>query len=381
MAWYRAISTGVASTLARWEVSTNSGSTWTAASVLPTAADDVYPNGFTVTLDYDIVADKLINRTALGVAAGGSFPIGAANTITADIYGGTVSCVSYNGTAFKTIVGDLFGSITTALAAAVDNTSTGTIYIVGNATGGSVNASMAIYNRSSGVSQVVGDCIGGTSSNAPGLYNGVNPGGGGNCIVARAIASSTHAGVLSLGATITVVTAISHTNVVALRGNTSSIYHVTNAICTGGQMICDVMTRVLMQPNGYFQFPDTASNFTIYNSLASQGQASASDVRSGTSYANGTLTGTAAIPPAASVALNVPVDNTVGSYVLTVDTNAIVSGVTSGLTANLPSVLSQPLAEDLLTEISTSSNPVAERLRNVSTVQTTGSQLTALTIS
>jgi hypothetical protein len=39
------------------------------------------------------------------------------------------------------------------------------------------------------------------------------------------------------------------------------------------------------------------------------------------------------------------------------------------------------LAEDLLTELSTSSNALAERLRNVSTVQTTGSQLTALTIS
>jgi hypothetical protein len=45
------------------------------------------------------------------------------------------------------------------------------------------------------------------------------------------------------------------------------------------------------------------------------------------------------------------------------------------------SVNTAQLAEDLLNEISTSSNPVAERLRNVSTVQTTGSQLTALTIS
>jgi hypothetical protein len=63
---------------------------------------------------------------------------------------------------------------------------------------------------------------------------------------------------------------------------------------------------------------------------------------------------------------------------VTVDTNAIVSGITSGLTVSLPSVLSQPLAEDLLTEISTSSNPVAERLRNASTVQTTGAQIAAL---
>ena len=39
------------------------------------------------------------------------------------------------------------------------------------------------------------------------------------------------------------------------------------------------------------------------------------------------------------------------------------------------------LAEDLLNEISTSSNALAERLRNVSTVQTTGTQISALTLS
>jgi hypothetical protein len=41
----------------------------------------------------------------------------------------------------------------------------------------------------------------------------------------------------------------------------------------------------------------------------------------------------------------------------------------------------QQLASDLLNEISSSSNPLAERLRNVSTVQTTGAQISALTIS
>jgi hypothetical protein len=39
------------------------------------------------------------------------------------------------------------------------------------------------------------------------------------------------------------------------------------------------------------------------------------------------------------------------------------------------------LAEDLLSEISTSSNALAERLRNVSTIQTTGAQISALTLS
>lgn len=37
------------------------------------------------------------------------------------------------------------------------------------------------------------------------------------------------------------------------------------------------------------------------------------DVRSGTSYSGGALTGTLAVPPAASVAVGVPVDNTVGT--------------------------------------------------------------------
>jgi hypothetical protein len=39
------------------------------------------------------------------------------------------------------------------------------------------------------------------------------------------------------------------------------------------------------------------------------------------------------------------------------------------------------LAEDLLSEISTSSNALAERLRNVSTIQTTGAQISALTLT
>ncbi len=54
--------------------------------------------------------------------------------------------------------------------------------------------------------------------------------------------------------------------------------------------------------------------FTADNSL---GQAVPSDVRSGTVYASGSLTGTCAVPAAGSVALGVPVDATTGTAVLT----------------------------------------------------------------
>jgi len=54
--------------------------------------------------------------------------------------------------------------------------------------------------------------------------------------------------------------------------------------------------------------------FTADNSF---GQASVSDVRFGTVYASGTLTGVAYIPSASSVAFGVPVDNTTGTAALT----------------------------------------------------------------
>lgn len=54
--------------------------------------------------------------------------------------------------------------------------------------------------------------------------------------------------------------------------------------------------------------------FTADNSLD---QASISDVRFGTVYASGALTGVAYIPTAGSVAAGVPVDNTVGTATLT----------------------------------------------------------------
>jgi len=75
------------------------------------------------------------------------------------------------------------------------------------------------------------------------------------------------------------------------------------------------------------------------------------NVRNGVSYSFGTYTGTLIVPTASAVSYGVAVDNTTGSAILS--------------------------PTDLFNAISGSSNPVAIRLRNVSTVQTTGDQLQA----
>jgi hypothetical protein len=85
-------------------------------------------------------------------------------------------------------------------------------------------------------------------------------------------------------------------------------------------------------------------------------QANASDVRSGVSYASGLLTGTCNVPSANSVALGIPVDNTVGLAVLRPQDIWNMSTLS-------------------LTAVGT----IGDRLKNVSTVATVGSQLAALT--
>jgi hypothetical protein len=79
-----------------------------------------------------------------------------------------------------------------------------------------------------------------------------------------------------------------------------------------------------------------------------------SDVRFGTSYALGTLTGTLRMPVANQVTFGVQVDNTFGNAVLTAD------GIWNYLVSNL-----------------NTPDSIGMRLKNVSTPQTTGEQLEA----
>jgi hypothetical protein len=68
------------------------------------------------------------------------------------------------------------------------------------------------------------------------------------------------------------------------------------------------------------------------------GNPAASDVRSGTAYGGGSLTGTLAVPPVGSVALGVPVGATTGTAILTaanVQTALTSQGLTIARASNL----------------------------------------------
>jgi len=139
-------------------------------------------------------------------------------------------------------------------------------------------------------------------------------------------------------------------------------------ICSryGTMPIACVRMHLIPNAASYFEFRDETTNGAISpgavapaTRLVSPGGAVdapiPANVRSGISYASGTLLGTMAVPSPSNVANNVPVDNTVGTAVL--DPNAI---------------WSVPLAS-----INTL-NSIGRRVKNAATVETTGAQIESI---
>lgn len=94
---------------------------------------------------------------------------------------------------------------------------------------------------------------------------------------------------------------------------------------------------------------------TLYTPGVATGHPAEANVRTGVVYGpTNNLTGTCAVPPAAAVGVGVPVDNTVGTGYL-----------------NATDIWNMPLASI------TTPNSIGERLKDASTVQTTGAQLAA----
>jgi hypothetical protein len=110
----------------------------------------------------------------------------------------------------------------------------------------------------------------------------------------------------------------------------------------------DETTNGALSPGAIAPATRLVSPATLVDNLAP------SDVRFGTSYALGTLTGTLRMPVANQVTFGVQVDNTFGNAVLTAD------GIWNYLVSNL-----------------NTPDSIGMRLKNVSTPQTTGEQLEA----
>jgi len=364
MANYRAVASG------NW----SAGATWGGGAVPPNAAGhSIYSNTFTVTVDTNVDVALVTNAANAGTfvgggtaASGGTFPLSNGVTMTSSITASTAStnCVSFSGTSpnTATIVGTVTGGGSTAIGVAnvstgtliinsagtntgraFSNTSTGTLTITGNCTAsGGGGSTPLLTNSAGGVVNLTGNLVGGTGGGSSGINNTSN--GAINIIgnvsggTAAVGVSNTSTGIVTIVGDVTATTqnAISSTSA-TVRISGSFIYAIDGTIpVSAPRMILNTtpaLAKTRYALNGAGTYVDM---FTTDNSF---GQASVSDVRFGTVYASGTLTGVAYIPSASSVAFGVPVDNTTGTATLTAaDVRAAIGMASANLDTQLAAI-------------------------------------------
>lgn len=385
---------------------------------LPTSADDVYSNTFTVTIDTSPTVLSISNATATGVTAGGSFV--PSNGI-------TLTCTGAGITAGSTVTPCFTSSLTSGQSCSlvanitggsgngsygVSNSGAGTVNITGNCTGGSASTGPnGVNNGSTGAVNITGNCTGGAGTNSHGASNG---GTGtlnitGNCTGASGTIGSSGANNNSTG-TMTVIGSLSANGYPAIAlGNIAQNTFLTGPFIGTAQGVpasvalrwrwiasvgSSYMTAVNSTATGYKNL------FTADNSSSTSGQPAASNVRSGTVYGPANeLTGTCAVPGASSVLSGVPVDNTTGtatvsaasirsalgmasanldtqlsnvpSSVWSATTRTITGGTVDTLT-NSPDV---PTEAEIASQVRTELTPELNRIANCATVATTGQQI------
>jgi hypothetical protein len=183
---------------------------WNTGGALPTTADDVFANGFTVTIDVNATVLTIRNTSLASpvIVAGGTFvpanqtiltctattgvvasstcyacslTTGQTCTLNANIAGGSAAggAVRNNGGGTLLVNGNSIGSSTFNNSSGIINSSTGTITITGNATGGVAGSNTVglnnagIENVTGGTINLIGNCFGGNSGawRAPGIFN------------------------------------------------------------------------------------------------------------------------------------------------------------------------------------------------------------------
>lgn len=365
----------------------SAGATWV-GGVPPTSADDaVIGAGHTVTLDVDATVISLSGaaNTAsnLAITTSRNFTCTGANGITAkSINSGlglvriatagitvninsvlrgsaasSTNAVSINSNCIVNIVGNVLNQLgssggTTTLSIAGG----ATVYITGDLISnvGNTGATTALTVDGGATVTITGDV------NAA-LTSTVNPSAIRNVISACTIniTGNVTAGVATAltstqNSTITVVgTITANTNNVAINMSSGNITISTPCLnATNGLMAVFAPTVKIYNAIASWRFATDvpATNKFIYSAGVALGNPVIANVRNGTVYgASNELTGSLIMAVPANVRKGVNTDATVGTADLT--------------------------AQDIFTEIASSSDPIAVRLRNIATVQTTGAQL------
>lgn len=339
----------------------NNTATWstTAAGApgasVPVAGDNAIANNFTVTITADATCDNITNGTTYGGTAGGGFNLNNGITLTvlaSVLTGATGGTLRLSGTNSATVSAVSITSANVSNTDCILHSGTGTLTV--NATtiqggGTSANSSRCINLTASGTANVTastitggsettgtaGAILGGATStitiNAASLFGGSQAASpavyanGGICSITGNLFATTSCEAVKVISTTTLIVI---GNVTAANGRSAISGSPTNAIRVSGSFTYSsdgtppttqklILNTTPTAAKTRYALNGAGTYVDMYTADNSLGQAIPADVRLGTVYASGSLTGTLAVPPVGSVALGVPVDATVGTAVLT----------------------------------------------------------------
>lgn len=366
----------------RYAVATGNWSntaTWNGGT-LPATTDDVRSNGFVVTVDSDRTAATVSNKseTSPSVAAGGYFGLangvtltatngiiggfnvtspvsgGAVNfqlntpnsaTIVGAVSGGSASNmrgVLASGSGTLNLVGNVVGGSSTS-AYGVNTTGAGTLNITGSVTGGSGSAAVGVLHNGTGTTNITGSCTGGSASNSHGVQQ--NNASGLLVVTGDAVGGAVGAGIASVA-----TGSITHTGPCTASAGAPGLYGQigAGAIRASGPFLAHSSGVVgISAPKWQWIASPIGTYMEVYiNTLASKRNLytadyttalhmpAEDDVRNGTVYGPANeLEGTLAVPPTASVAFGVPVDDTTGTAVIN---GASIDAIGALIAANFP---------------------------------------------
>lgn len=397
MANYKAIASGNWSNLATWQ--DNRSGSFVASTVLPGAADVVYWNNFTVAINQDVTVFEIRNNSATGVTAGGGGTVSTSRTINANLFHATGSLITISATSpsVVNINGNMPGTVAATSSNGINMTGNATLNYVGDvqaSTSAGINSPTGIRLAVGSTLNLTGNIVAGLNSSnfgvllspigvrsnlnatinvvgnvtggPAGIHNyGILQSTGGNVTITGVVSGgfgSTsglyNAGVYGGGQSLTIFgNLIGGNNAPAVwnGGVAVRLYGNVQNASNGFAAVFGVPFFFVESTTQYeFRKLDLTTN-TLYTAGVATGHPATNNVRSGVVYGpTNNLTGTCAVPPAAAVSIGVPVDNTVGTGYL-----------------NATDIWNVPLASI------TTPNSIGERLKDASTVQSTGAQLAA----
>jgi hypothetical protein len=359
----------------------SAGATWV-GGVAPTSVDDVViAAGHVVTLDVNATIITLTGAAAttnwVEIATSRTLTCTGANGITAKSTASSGALVRITGVGITVnvnsnirnvnnvsgtgtfalqvstictvnIVGNIIVGDSNNTASISLDINNATVNITGNVSGGGI----AIRVNSNAVLNITGNVTSGVAGTLAAITNTtsactINVTGNCTAQIVSAISSTQ-------SSTITVVGTITASNsAVGINMSSGNITISTPCInsANGVMAVNAVTAKIYSTSVASWLFKDELNNNKyLYSAGVALGNPAEADVRNGTTYgASSELTGSLIMAIPANVRRGVNTDATVGTADLT--------------------------AQDIFTEIANSSDPIAVRLRNIATVQTTGAQL------